>query len=57
MKHLIASIVALGVIAAPAAATTKANAAQTTQSAKQLKKNAKLAKKAAAHSNAAPKTN
>jgi Ni/Co efflux regulator RcnB len=57
MKRLIAPIVALGVIAAPAAAATKANAGQTTQNAKTLKKNAKLAKKSAAHANAAQKTN
>jgi hypothetical protein len=55
MKHLIASLVALGVIAAPAAATTKANPATT--STKVPKKNAKLARKPAAHAHVAAKTN
>ena len=55
MKHLIASLVALGMIAAPAAAATKAKPAAT--SVKVPKKNAKVAHRAAAHTNVATKTN
>lgn len=41
MKRLVAAFVVLGLAAAPAAAATKQNAAQTAQPAKSMKKNAK----------------
>jgi hypothetical protein len=57
MKRLIASFVGLGLIAAPALATT--TQAPTAKTAKAQKKSAKLAKKNAAHAAAAstPKSN
>ena len=51
MKRLIASFVGLGLIAAPALATT--TQAPTVKAAKVQKKSAKLAKKNAAHAAAA----